>query len=101
MGEIAFMIFCVACPLILWSLFLNGFARWFWFSTMTSCLLSVLIAEAVGKITYGHSISQMFWEWSELHPWTAILTLALLMFGWAMLITHLAWRLIKRHLLKK
>jgi hypothetical protein len=99
--EALFMIAFVACPLILWSLFLTGAGRWYWFITMSLCLLSVLIFEAVSKLTTGHSISQLYWIWSLEHPWTAVATQILLSFGWVMLQIHLLWKLIRKYILKQ
>jgi hypothetical protein len=96
MAEVLWMVLFVACPLVLWTLFLTGKGRLFWFITMSLCLLSVLALEGVSKLATGHSISQLYWVWSEIHPWTAIITLGLLFFGWTMLLVHLAWRLIKK-----
>lgn len=101
MTEVLYMILFVACPLVLWTLFLTGKGRIFWLITMSCCLLSVLVMEGVSKYVTGYTISNLFWKWSELHPMTAVVTLGLMWAGWTALMIHLGIRLIRKYILKK
>lgn len=95
MLEALWMLAFVAAPLIGWTFFLKGWARWLWFSVMTGCLTCVLIGELVAKLTTGHTISQHFWIWEKTASlWQIVAVIGLLVFGWLMLMVHLLWKKI-------
>ena len=58
--------------------------------------VAVIIGEGVAIRSTGQTLSQLFWSFSEARPTGAIAVLAALAIGGAVIIVHLARRLIRR-----
>jgi hypothetical protein len=93
MGEVLF-ISCLIVGLIVPFLFLTGKGRIYWLTMM--CVIGTILGatEIISVIDTGSTISQQFWHWSVQHVVTAWICLALLLFGWVVLLIHLSWKLL-------
>lgn len=93
MGEVIFFIIFGILMVGSW-LLMKGVGRWFW--TILFGVIAALVgtAEGVAYIMTHHTISQLFWAFSETNPGTAWLILGLVTVGWLMLMIHLATKMI-------
>lgn len=104
--EILSLIFMGILMIVPW--FIVGLPNWGWMFIVIC--LTVLIWEAWSSWKKKKTISRQFWEWSvkidsnyvgtnkwKKHPniWKALLILASLQAGWAMLLWHLAIKLLE------
>lgn len=71
---------------------LAGLWLWFWFFVGVVVLLAVF--EAVAYVREERTLSQLFWLWSQTHRGKAIALLGCLCAGWALMIWHLAAKLL-------
>lgn len=100
MGELIFIIGLIV-GLILPFILLTGWGRKYWVALMSVIGASVGIAEILGKVFVGKTISRMYWEWSLLHESTSWFVTTVLLFGWLNLLIHLQWKVIRRRFEKK
>ena len=94
MNEVIFIVTLLG-GLWAWAWFLTGKARIFWLSTMGIIALIVLAAERIGKVTIGHTISQLYWDWSLRHVTTHWLVMGIMLAGWLSLLYHLSSKVLK------
>lgn len=64
---------------------------WFWFFVCVSVLLGCW--ELGMHLATGQTLSQVFWEFSQAHPRSAIGIGVCLTGGWAILMAHLFWKM--------
>lgn len=100
MGELIFIIGLIF-GLILPFLLLTGWGRKYWVALMSIIGACVGLAEILGKVFVGKTISRMYWEWSLNHEMTSWVVAGILLAGWLNLLIHLQWKVIKRRIEKK
>ena len=92
MGEVIFFIIFGILMVGSW-LLMKGPGRLFWTILFGVIASLVGIAEGVAYIMTQHTISQLFWIFSESSPGLAWTSLGLVTVGWLMLILHLSAKL--------
>jgi len=95
MGEVLF-ISGMVCGLILPFIFLTGKGRMYWLILMSIIGILLVATELISVVDTGRTISQHFWDWSLLHPKSALMVLGMLFCGWMVLLIHLGWKLLKK-----
>ena len=92
--ELLFFVVFAGLGVGCWFLMPKGIARWFWVATFVVIELTVVVSEIISKITTGHTISQLFWQFSEASPGKAWLCLGMLGTAFLLLLWHLAAKML-------
>ena len=95
MGEIIFFVVFGLLMIGCWAL-MKGVARIFWMATFAAIGAIVGISELVAYLCTHHTISQLFWIFSQEEPTKAWIIIGCLFVGWVMFLGHLAAKLIGR-----
>ena len=92
MWEVIFFIVFAGLLVGSW-LLMKGVGKWFWSIMFAVIAATVAITEGIAYLMTHHTISQLFWIYSQSNPKGAWTILALVTVGWLLFMAHLSEKL--------